>query len=212
MFSIDHVPERLEKARSIGSTPINFAKGDPVKQILAVEPNEVTRTCDCVGFECVNDALQPDEGIVLGRAVALTAPGGGIGVIGVYFAEDRSKGAPLATGKREADIRFPISDFWSKNLSMQGGAVSSRVLALTLLGLVESGRAKPSFVFTAEVGIEDAQEAYSAFSDHKEIKIAMMFEHGDEMGTEGHGGRGVHGGGGEVNGFSHHAKRRRFGS
>lgn len=205
MFSIDHVPERLEKARSIGATPINFTKGDPVQQILAAAPNGVARTCDCVGFECVNDALQPDEGIVLRRAVALTAQAGSIGVIGVYFAEDRSRGAPLATGSREADIRFPISDFWTKGLSMQAGPVVSRILAPTLLGLIESGRAKPGFVFTAEVGIEEAQAAYTAFSDHKEIKFAFAIGHGDDMEREVHGGT-------EVNGHnSHHHKRRRFG-
>jgi len=203
VFSIDHVHSRLEKARSIGATPINFTKGNPVAQILALEPNGVTRTCDCVGFECVNDALQPDEGIVLRRAVELTANGGGIGVIGVYFAEDRSKGTPLATGRREADVRFPISDFWTKGLSMQAGPVNSKVLAPTLLGLVESGRAKPGFVFTAEIGIEEAQEAYTAFSDHKEVKVAIVFSHGEEFERELNGSA-------EANGFGHRAKRRRF--
>jgi threonine dehydrogenase-like Zn-dependent dehydrogenase len=146
VFSIDHVTSRLEKARSIGSIPIDFTKGDPVKQILAIEPNGVTRTCDCVGFECVNDKLEPDEGIIIQRAVELTSTNGGIGVAGVYLSEDRSKGAPLAQGKRSASVKFPISDFWTKNLSMQAGIVSSTVLAPTLLGLIESGRAKPSFV------------------------------------------------------------------
>ena len=203
VFNIDHVPERLEKARSIGSIPINFTEGDPVKQILAIQPSGVQRTCDCVGFECVNDDLQPDEGIIIRRAVELTSTSGGIGVIGVYFAEDRSKGTPLAQGKRIADIRFPLCDFWTKNLSMQTGAVDSKVLAPMLLGLIESGRAKPSFIFTAELGIEDAMEGYTAFSEHKEIKVAFKFPYDDDsLKTKSDGAA-------EANGTSHRAKRRK---
>lgn len=204
VFNIDHVPERLAKARSIGSIPINFTKGDPVKQILAIEPSGVQRACDCVGFECVNDDLEPDEGIIIRRAVEVTTTGGGIGVIGVYITEDRCKGAPLAQGKKIADIRFPICDFWTKNLSMQGGAVDSKVLAPTLLRLIEAGRAKPSFIFTAELGIDEAMKGYTAFSEHKEVKVAFKFPYDDES-LEANANDTA-----EANGTSHRAKRRKL--
>lgn len=151
----------------------------------------------------MNDKLQPDEGIIIQRAVELTITGGGIGVIGVYFAEDRSKGTPLAQGQRVADVRFPISDFWTKGLSMQMGPVNPKLVAPTLLRLIESGRAKPSFIFTVELGIEEAMEGYTAFSEHRQVKVAFKFpfDEADEQQANRSG---------EANGTSHRAKRRRL--
>ena len=34
VYVVDRVPERLAKAKSIGSIPIDFSKGDAVDQIL----------------------------------------------------------------------------------------------------------------------------------------------------------------------------------
>jgi threonine dehydrogenase-like Zn-dependent dehydrogenase len=184
VYSIDHVPSRLEKARSIGSVPIDFTKGDPVKQIRKFEKDGVTRTCDCVGFECVDDDLKPAEGVIIQRAIELTSSAGGIGVVGVYLAQDKSKGTPDAQGQRAADIKFPFSDFWFKNLSIQGGIVIGKILAPMLLRLIESGKAKPSFIFTAKYGIEEAQKAYTKFSEHKEIKISLNFPYGEDIDEE----------------------------
>ena len=52
--------------------------------------------------------------------------------------------------------------------------------------LIESGRAKPSFVFDRELRIEDAAKAYKEFSDHDFIKSYISFEVGEhgELGEE----------------------------
>ena len=88
VYSVDHVPARLAKAASIGAIPINFKDGDPVAQILKKEPAGVDRSCDCVGFECVDAKGQNVENVVLTWAVKVTRVKGGIGVIGVYTAKD----------------------------------------------------------------------------------------------------------------------------
>ena len=51
VYSVDYIPERLQLAESIGAIPINFRDADPVEQILALEPNGVTRSIDAVGYE-----------------------------------------------------------------------------------------------------------------------------------------------------------------
>lgn len=84
VYSVDNVPERLEKAKNIGAIPINFSHGDPVAQIMKFEPKGVDRSCDCVGFECIDAKGKNVEAIVLTQAVRVTRTGGGIGVIGVY--------------------------------------------------------------------------------------------------------------------------------
>jgi len=68
VYSVDRVPQRLAKAKSIGAIPIDFTNGDPVAQILKLEPDGVDRSCDCVGYECVNA-----EGVNIGNTVIVQA-------------------------------------------------------------------------------------------------------------------------------------------
>jgi threonine dehydrogenase-like Zn-dependent dehydrogenase len=91
VYSIDSVEDRLELAASIGAIPINFTKGEPSAQILAREPGGVQRTLDCVGEECVNERLKPDQSFVITQAMKCTSVGGGLAVIGVHFAQANSK-------------------------------------------------------------------------------------------------------------------------
>ncbi|KAF9695722.1 hypothetical protein EKO04_006324 [Ascochyta lentis] len=97
VYSIDHVPSRLDLASSIGAIPINFNTTDPVAEILAREPAGVTRSVDCVGFEAVNATGHAANGIVVNNMVAVTASAGGMGIAGVYFpASNSTAGAPFA--------------------------------------------------------------------------------------------------------------------
>jgi threonine dehydrogenase-like Zn-dependent dehydrogenase len=41
--------------------------------------------------------------------------------------------------------------------------------------LIDSGKAKPSFVFDKEYDIKDAAKAYEDFSEHKIIKAVFRF-------------------------------------
>lgn len=45
--------------------------------------------------------------------------------------------------------------------------------------VIESGRARPSFVFDRELRIEDAPEAYQESSDHDFIKSVILFDDGE---------------------------------
>jgi threonine dehydrogenase-like Zn-dependent dehydrogenase len=166
VYSIDHVPARLEKAKS---------KGDPVTQILKHEPLGVARSCDCVGFECVDEKLKPREGEVVNNCIRVTAASGGIGLIGVYIPNTgKTLGAPKATTK-DNNVEFPIAEFWLKGLSMQGGIAEVRRYHATLIDLIERGKATPSFVISSEIGIEDAPDGYRRFSEHKETKVVLRF-------------------------------------
>lgn len=84
VYSVDSVPQRLAKARELGAIPIDFTDGDPVAQIKKKEPDGVDRSCDCIGFECVNAEGVNIGNIVISQAIDVTREGGGIGVIGVY--------------------------------------------------------------------------------------------------------------------------------
>ncbi|KAE8377270.1 hypothetical protein BDV26DRAFT_305009 [Aspergillus bertholletiae] len=174
VYSIDSVEDRLELAASIGAIPINFTKGEPSAQVLAREPGGVQRTVDCVGEECVNENLKPDQSFVTTQAIKCTSVGGGLAVIGVQFAQPNSKGVPRGS-TISPSITFPMTLFWEKNMTMRGGAVDSKLYVEPLLELVKSGRAKPGFVFSSTIDIEEVPKAYRRFSDHLETKVMIKF-------------------------------------
>lgn len=181
VYSIDHVPSRLAKAKSIGAIPINFTKGGlPSEQILKLAPDGVTRVCDCVGEECVNEKLEPDQAFVLTEAVKMASDKGGIGVPGVYIAQPDSKGTPRGS-TIAPDIKFPLSLFWGKSLSMRGGSADILKVAPMLFELVTNGVARPGFVVSKEyVGLEHAPEAFRRFDQHLETKILFKLPWYDE--------------------------------
>ncbi|RYO85043.1 hypothetical protein DL766_007925 [Monosporascus sp. MC13-8B] len=186
VYVIDHVKSRLDKAASIGATPIDFAaygKGGAAAQVLELEPEGVQRACDCVGYQCVNANLELEPSYVISEAVKMSSAGGGIGVVGVYLKLPASQGTPNADAI-PANISFPISTFFSKNLSMRSGVADIPGLIPTLLQLVRSGKAKPGFVVTSEVGIEQAPRAYRRFDQKLENKVVFRFpwEDGESTG------------------------------
>jgi threonine dehydrogenase-like Zn-dependent dehydrogenase len=180
VYSIDHVEARLEKAASIGAIPINFTNHPASEQLAVLEPEGVTRTVDCCGgLECVNDQLKPQPNFIVEEAIKITSGNGGFGVPGVYWAQASSAGAPLA-GKVKPEITFPMAAFWEKGIRMQGGAADVKQVASMLVQLVKSGRAKPGFIVSAEVGIEDAPRMYERFDKHLETKVIIRFPWEDD--------------------------------
>jgi threonine dehydrogenase-like Zn-dependent dehydrogenase len=174
VYVVDHVEERLEAAASIGAIPINFIKGEPSAQILAREPDGVQRTVDCVGEECLNGKLKHEQSFVVTQAIKCTSVGGGVGVIGVHFALPTSNGVKRGN-TISPTMDFPMTLFWEKNLTLRGGTVDSKLFVEPLLELVKNGRAKPGFVFSSTIDIEQAPTAYRRFDDKLESKVMIKF-------------------------------------
>ncbi|KAI3530815.1 alcohol dehydrogenase GroES-like domain-containing protein [Colletotrichum filicis] len=175
MYVVDRIASCLEQAESFGAIPIDFTQQDPVEAILSREPAGVTRSLDCVGFESVNATGDPHNGIVLENMVAVTSVYGGMGIGGVYNGGgNNTEGAPNA-GTLPAEILIPMASLWRKGLSVGRGIVLPLLRAPPLLDLITSGVAKPSFVVTAEIGIEDAPENYRRYSDHLDNNVVFRF-------------------------------------
>ncbi|KAK2051144.1 GroES-like protein [Colletotrichum caudatum] len=174
VYVVDHVEERLGLAASIGAIPINFAEEDPVAQILAREPRGVMRTVDCVGMEALNSKVEMDESVVVRQMIEVAHFGGGIGQLGVYRSQESSPGAPYGSDI-SSTIPFSVSAFFAKGLSFRTGAVDPKEYAPQLIDLINSGKAHPSFVISAVIGINDAPEYYDRFNRKKETKVAIYF-------------------------------------
>jgi threonine dehydrogenase-like Zn-dependent dehydrogenase len=177
VYSVDSVPWRLELAASIGAIPIslNGTEGGPAAEILRWEPGGVTRSVDCVGYEAVNANLEPQENTIILDMVNVTAQNGGMGTIGVYAAPGNSSGTPLG-GNPSERIEFPVVDFFNKGLTWQAGPVDPKLIAPEIEALINGGVARPDFIISRSIGIEDAPEYYRRFDKHLETKVIIRFD------------------------------------
>ncbi|KKY13201.1 putative s- glutathione dehydrogenase [Diplodia seriata] len=165
VFVVDRVRERLEAAERIGCVAVNFQEGDPVAQIIEANGGEmVDRAVDAVGYQAVDADADADAGerpnAVLEQLIMVTRPTGGLGVPGLYVPAD--PGAPDAqSGKGQILISF--GKLFEKGLSIGTGQCNVKAYNRYLRDLIVAGKAKPSFVVSHEIMIDDASDAYEKF-------------------------------------------------
>lgn len=189
VFSIDHIQDRLDKAASLGATPINFTseEGTASEQILRRLPNGVARVVDCVGQFCLNHRLRPEQNYVVQEAIRVASFNGGISLTGGYIAMPSSAGAPNGdTMEENLLVALPLA--FQKALTIGTGSVGYNLYQLLprLYELVRSGRARFDFLSPTIMSIEDAPLAYERFEKKLETKIVFRFAWGGQVAaTEG---------------------------
>ncbi|KAF8828397.1 hypothetical protein HHX47_DHR4000874 [Lentinula edodes] len=162
IFVVDRVPERLQKAKEIGATPIDFSASDPVEQILKLRGGkEVDRGVDAVGYQAVtSDGKTEQPNVVLESLIRVVRPTGGLGVPGLYVPSD--PGAPDSAAAK-GYISFPFGKLFEKGLSLGTGQCNVKAYNRYLRDLIIAGRAKPSFVVSHNLTLDAAVEAYEKF-------------------------------------------------
>lgn len=192
VYVVDNSEERLRKAESIGAIPINFEEGDPAEQIMQMRQKnknlvESLRRGEekTLGVDCAIDAVgyqafsrkHPDKekrNQVLMDISNIINAGGHIGVIGVY-----SKQIPSAEDEHEkqGDLMFPMGRFWEKGVTIGMGQTPVKQLHVFLRNLIFDGKAKPSFIISDRISIDDAPQAYSEFDKREDVvKPVIRFE------------------------------------
>lgn len=177
VIAIDHVPERLEMARTYGKADtINFTEQDVYDTIQEWTDGHGADCCiDAVGCEAhgtggidaVADKLKSAVMLTTDRAHAIREcimccrKGGTISMPGVYV------GFP---------DKFPLGAFMNKSLTLRTGQTHMPRYMRPLLEKIYAGEIDPSFVITHKVKLEDAPEAYVAFRDKKDgcIKVVLQ--------------------------------------
>lgn len=176
IYSVDYVPERLSLAQEQGATPINFREAGPVEQIMALEPNGVTRSIDAVGYEQVNRNLTVQSDVITRNMLAVTSTGGGMGTVGVYnMPGPDSEVAPRASTLDDT-LELSLASFFFGQFKWQAGPSDPIGLAPELVALVASGVASPGFIVSDVISIEDAPEAYRRFERHEITKAVIAFD------------------------------------
>ncbi|WP_432056626.1 glutathione-independent formaldehyde dehydrogenase [Streptomyces sp. bgisy022] len=162
VFVVDRVADRLRKAEEIGATPIDFSQGDPVEQIKDQTDGVGTdKGVDAVGYQATTGGSDEEQpAIVLNSLVGTVRPTGALGVPGLYVPAD--PGAPDEQAK-QGMLLVAIGKLFEKGLRVGTGQCNVKRYNRQLRDMIIEGRAKPSFVVSHELGIDEAASAYDKF-------------------------------------------------
>jgi glutathione-independent formaldehyde dehydrogenase len=161
VFVVDKEPDRLELARSIGATALDFSAGDPVEQVLdATDGMGADCGVEAVGYQAHDPTGQEHPELVLDNLVASVRTTGGIGVVGVYVPQDPGAANEAA---QQGRVSFDYGTFFTKGQRMGTGQCPVMRYNRQLRDLIVEGRARPSFIVSHELPLEQAPEGYARF-------------------------------------------------
>ena len=158
---IDRHPDRLRLAEQIGAIPIDDSKQSPVEQVLELTGGTGADCgCGCVGYQCHDPAGHEVPNQTLNSLVKTVKATGGIGVVGVFVEEDPHAADDLA---KEGKIAFDFGAFFTKGQHMGTGQANVKAHNRYLRNLIQNDRARPSWIVSHELSLDEAPEAYEHF-------------------------------------------------
>lgn len=172
----------IEVARSDPVTMIQMLRaGNPaiVQSLLPGEEKMKGVMCgiDAVGYQARDrsDPSRENPTQVISDLVRLVNPTGHLGIIGVYTAND-----PGAYNERakKGECILPFGELWEKGLTVGTGQTPVKKTIVMLRDMIIAGVAKPSFIVSHKISIEEAPEAYKEFANRTEgfTKVTIQFE------------------------------------
>lgn len=163
---VDRLKDRLDLAKSIGAIPIDDSQESPVEQVLELtEGAGADKGCECVGYQAHDPEGHEHPNMTMNNLVASVRETGRIGVVGVFPSEDPKAKDNL---EKKGQVAFDLGKFFEKGLSMGSGQTNVKQYNRHLSKLIESEKAKPSFLVSHELPLDDAPEAYKNFDARKE--------------------------------------------
>jgi glutathione-independent formaldehyde dehydrogenase len=173
VFVVDKEPDRLRLAESIGAEPIDISAGDPVEQITEANKGEVDRGVECVGYQAHDPSGEEHPELVLDNLVQVVRTTGAIGVVGVYMPEDPGANGELA---KEGRIPWEYGQFFTKGQRMGTGQCPVKRYNRELRDLIIAGKARPSFIVSHELPLDEAPAGYDHF-DKREAGWTKVLLH-----------------------------------
>jgi glutathione-independent formaldehyde dehydrogenase len=158
---VDRHPDRLSLAESIGAITIDDSEESPVEKVLEITKGEgADRGCECVGYQCHDPAGHEVPNDTMNKLVQCVRPTGGLGIVGVFVPEDPGAKDKLA---KEGKLAFDFGKFFQKGQFMGTGQANVKAYNRYLRNLIHMGRAKPSWIISHELALEEAPNAYKHF-------------------------------------------------
>jgi len=162
VFVVDRVPERLQKARDIGAIPIDFTQADPAEQVRDQTGGEgADKGVDAVGYQAQAHTGQAEEpATVLNALVETVRATGKVGVPGLYVPNDPGG---VNEAAKHGLLLLAIGKLFEKGLGFGTGQANVKHYNRQLRDLIVEGRAKPSFVVSHRLPLDQAPQAYDKF-------------------------------------------------
>ena len=98
-------------------------------------------------------------------------PTGALGIIGVYLEQDP---AGKNQDEQHGNLVMPIGKMWAKSISFETGQTPVKLYHAYLRDLIISGKAKPSFIVTDQIRIDDAPATYREFDKRDQVVKAVI--------------------------------------
>lgn len=147
IIAMSRHPERQRLAREFGATDIVEERGDE-----GVE--RIKELTGGYGAHSVIEAVGTPESMM--QAIQSCRPGGHIGFVGVLH-----------------DVALPGRELFFANVHLHGGPAPVRRYLPELIDLIMKREIEPGKVFTMQVPLEEAAEAYSAMDERRAIKVLL---------------------------------------
>jgi glutathione-independent formaldehyde dehydrogenase len=158
---VDRHPDRLALAESIGAIAIDDSKVDPVEFVLDQTMGlGADNGCEAVGYQAHEPDGEEQPNLTMNRLVQSVRFTGGIGVVGVFVPEDPGAKDELA---KQGQIAFDQGLAWLKAQQIGQGQAPVKRYNRQLRDLIVSGKAKPSFIVSHELPLDQAPDAYKHF-------------------------------------------------
>jgi threonine dehydrogenase-like Zn-dependent dehydrogenase len=158
---VDRHADRLRLAEEIGVIAIDDSKAPAVDQVLELTGGEgAARGVEAVGWQAHDPQGHEVPNSTMNALVSSVRATGRIGVVGVFVPEDPQGPDELM---REGKIVFDIGNFFAKGLGMASGQANVKAYNRELRDLIHVGKAKPSWVVSHHLGLDEGPDAYAHF-------------------------------------------------
>ncbi len=149
VFVIHQAEDRLKIAESLGATPVDMSKVNPVVNIQrATGERGVDIAIECVGAPPA-----------LTTALNVVRPGGTVAVIGVY-----------------SDLTYDLAlgEVWRRAITIRmGGSANVQAHWTRALELVKQGVIDPTTIITHTLPLEEALRGYELFESREALKVIL---------------------------------------
>lgn len=167
VIAIDRVTYRLDLARNIGATPVNFEETAVLEELADLTAGRGPDHCiDAAGMEDRNDfapvdaydhvkqvmRLETERPHAIREAALSCRNGGTISIVGVYG------------GLMD---KFPIGAIMNRSLTIKTGQCHVHRYMRPLLDRIRNGDIDPTIIVTHHLGLDQAPHGYEIFK-HKQ--------------------------------------------
>ncbi|GLC63032.1 hypothetical protein PLESTB_001973600 [Pleodorina starrii] len=172
---VDRHPDRLALAEQIGAIAIDDSKVDPVQAVLDETMGlGADRGCEPTILRATKI---PATLNMLINSVRFT---GGIGTVGVFVPQDPGAKGELA---KQGKVAIDFGTHWFKGQTMGNGQAPVKRYNRRLRDLIAADKAKPSWIVSHEISLDQAADAYRNFDARSEgwTKTEVLSIHDGEI-------------------------------